>query len=142
MAPKATHPWLDDRRAPLYVVTYPVERTDPDVRAAHADIERIYRETNEPVAWVVDASNVSSAPATQRKIVAEHEERVRPFARRRAAGLALVITNAFVRGIFTAVTWMTPLKYPHKIFGDRESAIAWARDQLREAQRSSPQNTG
>ncbi|MFW5875184.1 MAG: hypothetical protein ACOCXM_00475 [Myxococcota bacterium] len=131
MPPHSTHAWIDDREAPVYVVTYPDERSDDQVREAHAAIERIYRETDEPVAWVVDASRMRWSPATQRRIVAEHEKRVRPFAERWASGLALVITNDFVRGLFTAVTWMAPLKYPYKMFADRTSAIGWARAQLR-----------
>lgn len=133
---KAEHPWIDDSRAPLYVVTYPRDRTDEEVREGHLGIRRIYERTSVPVAWVVDASAVRSAPATQRRIVAEHERRVRPMALRWCAGLAVVIPNSLVRGFFTAVTWLAPLEYPHRIVETREEALAWARRQLDRMERN------
>lgn len=130
MRVKADHPWIDDSDAPLYVVTYPGNRTDEEVRQGHLAIRRVYEKTAVPVAWVVDASAVRSAPATQRRIVAEHERSVKRHAERWCAGLAVVIPNALVRGFFTAVTWLSPLSYPHRMFDTREAAEAWARDQL------------
>lgn len=130
----STHPWIDASDAPLYVVHYPTVRSDQDVYDAHVAIRTIYENTRGPIAWVVDASDVRDAPATQRRIVAEHEANVRPIAERRCVGLAVVIPNAIVRGFFTAVTWVSPLSYPHKIFEKRSSAIAWARGQLAAAQ--------
>ena len=134
MAPDSDHPWIDDSEKPLYVVTYPRERTDEDVRLGHRGIRSIYERTTVPVAWVVDASAVRSAPATQRRIVSEHERSVRAHAIQWCAGLAVVIPNSLVRGFFTAVTWLAPLSYPHQLFETRDEAMAWAREQLRRAE--------
>jgi hypothetical protein len=125
-----THPWIDASEAPLYVIHYPAARSDDEVVAAHAAIRAIYESSDRRVGWVVDASDVRDAPATQRKIVAEHEARVRLLAERRCAGLAVVLPNAIVRGFFTAVTWISPLAYPHRIFQNRQAASAWVREQL------------
>jgi hypothetical protein len=111
-------------------VRYPAVRTDEEVFEAHAAIRALYESTLRPVAWVVDASEVRDAPATQRRIVAEHEQRVRPLAERWCAGLAVVLPNALVRGFFTAVTWFAPLSYPHRTFETVDEATIWARGQL------------
>lgn len=124
------HPWIDPREAPLYIVRYPRERTERDVKEAHDGIRAIYEGTRVCVAWVVDASEVRDAPATQRRIVAEHEQRVRPHAERWCAGLAVVLPNPLARGFFTAVTWFAPLTYPHTIVETREEALQWARARL------------
>ena len=112
------------------MVRYPAVRTDDEVRDAHATVRAIYEHTRQRVAWVVDASEVRDAPATQRKIVSEHEQQVKPLAERWCAGLALVLPNPLVRGFFTAVTWIVPLSYPHRVFADAPSALVWARAQL------------
>lgn len=140
VAPDAEHPWIDDSEKPLYVVTYPRDRTDEDVRQGHRAIRSVYEKTSVPVAWVVDASAVRSAPATQRRIVAEHERSVRRYAERWCAGLAVVIPNALVRGFFTAVTWLAPLSFPHRLFETRPAAMAWARRQLDAADRRDRQS--
>lgn len=128
---RSPHPWIDAGEAPLYVVHYPRVRSDEEVRAAHDGIRSLYESTRVKVAWVVDASDVRDAPATQRRIVAEHEQRVRPLAERWCAGLAVVLPNPIVRGFFTAVTWFAPLTYPHTIVETREDALRWARGRLK-----------
>jgi hypothetical protein len=124
------HDWLDPSRAPLYVVTYPAVRAPEDVKHAHEAIESVYRRAAGPVAWLVDARSVRGANATERQIVVEHEKRVAPFARKYCAGLGLVIPNAIVRGLFTAVTWMAPLQYPFKVVDTCAEAELWLQGRL------------
>jgi hypothetical protein len=129
----AEHPWISAAEAPLYVVTYPRERTEDDVVASHDAIAAIYQRTTGLLAWVVDASAVVGASPRERQIVAAHEERVGEIAAQRCAGLALVIPNAAVRGLLTAVRWLAPARYPQQIVGTREAAFVWVRQQLARA---------
>ena len=124
------HPWISDAEAPLYVLTYPRERTEDDVVASHDAVAAIYQRATGPVAWVVDASAVVGATPRERQIVAAHEERVGDIAARRCAGLALIIPNAPVRGLLTAVRWLSPARYPQQIVATREAAFIWVRQQL------------
>ncbi|MEM9067767.1 MAG: hypothetical protein AAGE52_04650 [Myxococcota bacterium] len=110
-------------------------RTTDEVREAHAAIREVYLSTDRVIAWVVDATAVGRATAVERRIVSEHEKSVAPLARRWCAGLAVVIPNELVRGFFTAITWLAPLRYPHKVFSNRLEATAWAENQLVERAR-------
>jgi hypothetical protein len=132
----ASHPWIDASRAPLYVVTYPEAPSDREVLEGHQAIEEIYRRADSPLAWVVDARRVNKATPVQRRMVAEHEERTRALAEKFNAGLALVITSRLVRGMVTAVYWMSPPVYPYKIFDDMDRAQQWALQQLYDRRRS------
>lgn len=138
MAPwmRTLHPWLTAQEAPLYRLTYPRTRTLLDLQRAHESVALVYAQSIGPLAWLVDGREVREATARERKLVAEHEQAIRGFAETRCVGLAVVAPNALVRGIFTAVTWMSPLTYPHRIFSDLESAERWAREQLGGRQRS------
>jgi hypothetical protein len=129
-APVVLHPWIDASRAPLYIVTYPETPSDQEVLEGHRAIEEIYRSTDRHVAWVVDARKVRKATPVQRRMVAEHEERTKQLAKKYNAGLALVITSRLVRGMVTAVFWMSPPVYPYEIFDDMELAQQWALQRL------------
>lgn len=131
--PIGTHPWISDAEAPLYVLTYPRDRTEDEVVASHDSVAAIYQRTTGPLAWVVDASAVVGASPRERQIVAAHEERVADAASQRCAGVALVIPNAAVRGLLTAVRWLAPARYPQQIVATREAAIDWVRQQLSQA---------
>jgi hypothetical protein len=131
----ATHRWVDGSRAPLYVLTYPRERELSDMLAAHDTVEDVYRRTQGPIGWIVDATLVSGATAKERQIVVAHERRTGDAAAARCAGLALVIPNALVRGFYTAIRWVEPARYPCESFSTFEGAEAWVRAQLTAALR-------
>jgi hypothetical protein len=130
LAEEKSHSWLDTSRAPLYVLTYPTDRDLEHVVAAHRAVEAIYRSARGPVAWLVDARLVTGATATERQAVASHEARVSELAQRYCVGLALVSPNMLVRGLFTAVTWISPLRYTFQTFGAMDEAERWLRGRL------------
>jgi len=59
------------------------------------------------------------------KISAQMEMR-----RRYLKAEAMVTPSLLIRGGLTAVFWMTNPGYPHKVFGDVDAAIEWARSKL------------
>ena len=78
------------------------------------------------VAWVVDLSGVLSATAQQRNLFSERFKRIEPHDRAYNQGSALIVPNAFVRGIVTAVFWLKPPSFPNQCFPDAKQAFAWA----------------
>lgn len=90
----------------------------------------MYRRTQGPIGWIVDASRVAGATPKERQIVVAHERRVSENAALRCAGLALVIPNALVRGFYTAIRWVEPASYPCETFSGLEEAETWVRAQL------------
>lgn len=128
-----THPWVDRSRAPLYVVTYPKERTELDLLKAHEAIAAVYQGGQGPLAWIVDATQVSGGTPKERSIVAAHEKRVADLAQRRCVGLGIVIPNALARGLYTAIRWIAPARYPCELFASYDEAERWVRQRLSEA---------
>ena len=47
------------------------------------------------------------------------------------AGSAIVLSNAWLRGIVTAVFAITQPKFPNRTFSSVEEGLKWATDQLR-----------
>lgn len=126
------HPWISSALMPLYRWTFPSEATDEELQACFRAREAWAARAHHPVAWVVDLSNIVTAPATHRKAVAEHLKQFEDFNVRWNAGSALIVPNAWVRGLVTAAFWLAPPKFPTKLFSDPIEAEAWAKGQLRQ----------
>ncbi|HEX3597591.1 MAG TPA: hypothetical protein VHU80_20925, partial [Polyangiaceae bacterium] len=88
-----------------------------------------------PVAWVVDLAGLKMATATQRRIFSAHLTRFEPHDLAYNRGSALVVPNAVVRGLVTAVFWLKQPRFPTECFSTYDEAVAWARARL--AQRPS-----
>jgi hypothetical protein len=82
------------------------------------------------MAWVIDLSNVTKAPATQRKELAEHLERFEELSVPWYAGSALIVPSPWLRGVVTAVTWLSPPKFTYQLFSKPIEAERWAKKQL------------
>ena len=81
-----------------------------------------------PIAWVIDLTHITKAPATQRRALAGHLKRFEAFSARWNAGSALVVPNAWLRGLATAVFWVSPPKFPTELFSEPLEAERWARN--------------
>ncbi len=136
--PTISHPWVDERHAPLYVVSFPASATNEEVTAYCQAVEAWWPRVTEPVAFIVDASRVSSAEATQRQLLADHEKRNRLYTARYHAGSALVVSSQLIRGLITAVYWVAPPNYPHKVVTSRADAEKWVSARLAEARSKHP----
>jgi len=124
------HPWVDESEAPIYRTTFPATTTDAELSAFCARLHEWGRKVRYPIAWVVDISRVREVPATQRKIFARHLEDFESFERRWNRGSALVVPNALVRGVVTAIFWLKKPVYPCELFAEPREARAWARARL------------
>ena len=124
------HPWISNEAKPVYQWTFPTEATDEElaacIRARDVWVDRVHY----VFAWVIDLTNVTKAPATQRKALAEHLKGCEAFSERWNAGSALIVPSPWLRGVVTAVFWISPPKYPTEVFSDAAEAEDWAKRQL------------
>lgn len=125
------HPWIDASKAPVYEIRFPRTATDDDVRGFATARETWAKVAHHPVSWVVDMSALTSVPASQRRLFAEHLTRFEPHDIEFNRGSALVLPNAFLRGIATAVFWVVTPKFPHRAFETVEDARLWAQERVR-----------
>ncbi len=84
----------------------------------------------EPYAIVMDMSKMSAASAEQRKMAADWTAQHNDSLRKYTVAQAYVVNSTFVRGLLTAIYWMTPPPYPYKFLGNLEHAYAWAAEML------------
>lgn len=131
--PALDHPWVDDSRAPLYYLTYPKASSDRELADGFAGLVSFYKTVRQPIAWVVDCTNVVTAPATQRRLAAKHLEEITPYSKRWDRAVAMVITTSWTRGLMTAIFWLSPPVFPYSVFADRVAATKWAGEALRRA---------
>lgn len=124
------HPWILTQSAPVYEIRFPAEASDEDLLAFCEARETWARSAAYPVSWVVDLSTVRSVTATQRRLFGEHLERFEAHDVENNRGSALVVPNAFLRGVVTAVFWIRQPKFPHRAFTAIDDARAWAKGRL------------
>jgi len=124
------HPWVSHQHVPIYEWTFPAEASDEELSAFVGAREEWATRANYPVAWVVELSNLTRANAKQRRAFAEHLKRFEGHDVLWNAGSALIVPSAWLRGLVTAVFWISPPKFPHQAFARRTDALEWAQLQL------------
>jgi hypothetical protein len=124
------HPWLDVSAYPILVVRYPANADRPE--SAH-EVEEFY---DAFCAWadsrelfytvIADTTPIKNMPsALVRAAVAKGEARTAEFEARRNKGTAVVVENAIMRGVATAIFWLSPPVYPMRVFATFDEALAW-----------------
>jgi hypothetical protein len=124
------HPWVSHRHMPIYEWTFPSEATDEELDAFVRAREEWATRAHYPVAWVVELSNLTKANAKQRRAFAEHLKRFEEHDVHWNGGSALIVPSGWLRGLVTAVFWISPPKFPHQTFAKRTDALEWAQLQL------------
>lgn len=124
------HPWVSHKHVPIYEWTFPAEASDEELEAFTRAREDWATRAQYPVAWVVELSNLSKANAKQRRIFAEHLKRFEEHDVQWNGGSALIVPSGWLRGLVTAVFWISPPKFPHQAFAKRSDALEWAQLQL------------
>ena len=128
---RPSHPWISVIEYPLFQVSYPSEVTDEALTLLLEDLERVMFAMSSPYAWVVDLGRTLGTTARQRKMQAESELRLKEHNRKHCVGVGVHVGNAVMRGVVTAVFWLSPPVYPYRITGTLEEAQRWAREALR-----------
>lgn len=114
----------------LYLQAIPARVSDADLAAFLAELQQASPTLDRPHAWIADFAAIESTTATQRRMFAEHQVTVESVDRAHNAGAAIVIPNAMVRGVVTAVYWIKPPVYPYQFVRTHEEALAWVADAL------------
>lgn len=77
-------------------------------------------------ALIVDTTTIEKIPdATLRRRMKEFEDGRRPIIRDKNIGSAIVLSNAVVRGAYTALRWISPQPAPNKAFSNIRDAARW-----------------
>lgn len=86
-----------------------------------------------PFATILDSRGLSTAiTAQQRKRLTEWFEVTGPIAGEHHFGIAVLMSNAIIRGALKAVTWLAPIPVPIKPFGSVADSGPWIRAILSE----------
>ena len=77
-------------------------------------------------ALIVDTTTIEQIPdATLRRKMKEFEDGRRPIIRDKNIGSAIVLSNALVRGAYTALRWISTQPAPNKAFSNVRDAARW-----------------
>jgi len=74
---------------------------------------------------LVDGRHARPLSARQRKLLADASLPTAAASARHCAGSAIVVSNAVLVGIITALQWIKPAGYPEKVFTSFQEAEAW-----------------
>jgi hypothetical protein len=120
------HPWIEARRAPLYVWTLPNAPQDAELATFVEAFAGWIAGLTAPYALVIDGSHLVEATAKQRKTLSQLIADVEPDTTAWCAGTAIVVNTGFARGVVTAVTWLTRPSFPHEVFTAVPEALEWS----------------
>jgi hypothetical protein len=120
-----SHPWYGASKPPIIVMTFPERVANDELEAALHDVQRWLLEVDRPFGFIVDMRRPLAISSVQRQMIAEVEKASAEKDRRYNAGQAIVVTNAIMRGIVTAISWMSPPIYPLRVVPSIEHAWHW-----------------
>ena len=104
-----------------------VEVTDADLLASVTSLGAIAKR-GERYTLLIDARGARPLGARQRQILAEASRATEAEATRNCAASAIIVSNAIMRGVMTALHWLKPTGYPERSFTDIGEAEAWVRE--------------
>jgi hypothetical protein len=110
---------------PLVLVTMPPVMQIADIEYLQASYEHVFAAPTRH-ALIVDTTTLESTPgAGLRRRMKEFEDARRPIIREKNIGSAIVLSNAVVRGAYTALRWISPQPAPNKAFSNVRDAARW-----------------
>lgn len=110
---------------PLVHVTMPASIEVADITYLQQSYEHVFAAPTRH-ALIVDTTTIESIPdATLRKKMKDFEDGRRPVIRDKNIGSAIVLSNALVRGAYTALRWISPQPAPNKAFSNVRDAARW-----------------
>jgi hypothetical protein len=105
--------------------TPPATRAEGAVELVLAELEaQLARAV--PYILIFDLSHAAIPDAVQRQKLAAHLRDNDKEIRRWVRGLGVILTRPLVRGIVTAIFWVSPPPIPSKIFSTQSEAAEWA----------------
>lgn len=116
---------VDESRWPLVVIRWPAGAiSDADIDAfLEASMAQLAR--GERFGSLHDGVRASGLDGKQRKRMSDHVNRNRGLLERWHVAAAIVASSAVVRGMITAINWVSPPPFPQRQFATRAEAEAW-----------------
>lgn len=110
---------------PLVQVTMPAAIEVGDIAYLQQSYEHVFAAPTRH-ALIVDTTTIEKVPdAALRRKMKEFEDGRRPIIRDKNIGSAIVLSNALVRGAYTALRWISPQPAPNKAFSNLRDAARW-----------------
>ncbi|MGD8607702.1 MAG: hypothetical protein PVH21_10445 [Myxococcales bacterium] len=110
---------------PLVLVSMPARIEIADIDYLQQSYEHVFGAPNRH-ALIVDTTTIEQIPdATLRRRMKDFEDSRRPIIREKNIGSAIVLSNALVRGAYTALRWISPQPAPNKAFSNMRDAARW-----------------
>lgn len=129
--PSVVPRWTDVSEWPLAVVRSPTVVSDGQLRSYLGEADEFLKLVQHPYWALVDLRPLAQATPTQRKMMADAEQRWRTLSGARQLQVQVVLLDGSLqRGLVTAVRWLSKLPYPERIMGDEASARLWLRGHM------------
>lgn len=119
----------NERDWPILLCEAVGESTDEDIEAYLRLLEEVLRRRERHV-LIVDATRGKAMKGTHRQRIAAWNKRNAEALRLYRAGLVLVTDSAMLRGIVTAIYWISAPPFPYLAMSSIERARFWAHEQL------------
>lgn len=113
--------------------------TPPGVPGSEIDLDHFYAQIDRLLArrqlfaTVQDLTGASPFDPKRRARFAQFLQERGDSIRKYMVANAVVVDNAMLRGVVTAVLWVTPSPCPYRVFPTRDSALEWCRSMYQEA---------
>ncbi len=120
---------FDDSRHPLISIVWPPEYTTADVADFVVQAKKLVM-NRERIAIINDVLRTRAPTAIERKMITDGVGATSNYYRNYVAGWSDVLHNPFIRGVITAILWVSPPVYPHKVHVSLAEAEVWCRAQL------------
>ncbi|MBX3246854.1 MAG: hypothetical protein KF901_06715 [Myxococcales bacterium] len=118
---------IEDAAFPLVVVTLPKVWTETEWDTYLAQMRR-FPARRRAYVTLTDARGAGTPSAAQRRRAAEVMAEDAETSRAYNVANALVFDSAILRGMVTAITWLTPPPVPMQSFATPALALAWLDD--------------
>jgi len=119
----------DERDWPILLCKAVGESTDEDIAEYLRWLEQLLARKKRHV-LIVDASAGKSMKGTHRQQIAQWNKNNATELRKYRAGLVLVTDSAMLRGVLTAIYWISAPPFPYHVADTTVRARIWAREQL------------
>jgi hypothetical protein len=120
---------FDDNAWPLLYVRFPSKPLSDEGFEYFIERYTAMVERRIGFATIVDSRGPTTAiTAHQRKLLTDWFEITGELAREYHFGIAVLISNALIRGALKAVTWVAPVPVPITPFGSIVEAAPWIRE--------------
>lgn len=116
---------VDESRWPLVVIRWPSGSVTDDDVEEFLRLSKTHLLRGQRFASLHDGVRASGLDSKQRRRMSEHVNDSRRLLERWHVAAAIVSPSALVRGIVTAVNWVSPPPFPQRQFATRAEAEAW-----------------